>query len=161
MSRLLTARLFADDTSLYLIVDNPIESARRLNSDLDRMYQWAERWLVKFNAKKKKTEALLISWKVNKFVHPPLTMNNEIITEVSYHKHLGIFLSSDGTWHEHINYKFTSRTSLEIIYFSFVQPLLEYADVVWDNCTDYESTDGPRRICEFILPFIVGPIQTY
>ena len=39
---------------LYLIVDNPIESARRLNSDLDRMYQWAERWLVtcKFNAKK-------------------------------------------------------------------------------------------------------------
>ena len=147
-----TVRLFADDTSLYLIVDNPIESARRLNSDLDRMYQWAERWLVKFNAQK--SEALLISRKVNKLVHPPLTMNKEIINEVSYHKHLGIFLSSDGTWHEHINYitskawarinimrklKFLlDRNSLEIIYFSFVRPLLEYADVVWDNCTDYE-----------------------
>ena len=76
-----TVRLFADDTSLYLIADNPIESARRLNSDLDRMYQWAERWLDKFNAKK--SEALLISRKVNKLVHPPLTMNNEIINEVS------------------------------------------------------------------------------
>ena len=81
-------------------------------------------------------------------------MNNEIINEVSYHKHLGIFLSSDGTWYEHINYitskararinimrklKFLlDRKSLEIIYFSFVRPLLEYADVVWDNCTDYE-----------------------
>ena len=30
-------------------------------------------------------------------------MNNEPIKEVSYHKHLGIFLSSDGTWHDHIN----------------------------------------------------------
>ena len=110
-----TVRLFADDTSLYLIVDNPIESARRLNSDLDRMYQWAACWLVKFNAQK--SEALFISRKVNKLVHPPLTMNHEIINEVSYHKHLGIFLSSDGTWHEHINY-ITSKAwaRINIIY---------------------------------------------
>ena len=30
------------------------------------------------------------------------------------------------------------RHSLEIIYISFIRPLLEYADVVWDNCTRYE-----------------------
>ena len=81
-------------------------------------------------------------------------MNNEPITEVSYHKRLGIFLSSDGTWHDHINsitskawlrvnlmrkLKFLlDRRSLEIIYVSFIRPLLEYADVVWDNCTLYE-----------------------
>ena len=29
-----TVRLFADDTSLYLIVDGPVEAARRLKSDL-------------------------------------------------------------------------------------------------------------------------------
>ena len=35
--------------------------------------------------------------------------------------------------------KFTlDRKSLETIYFSFIRPLLEYADVVWDNCTQYE-----------------------
>ena len=45
-----SVRLFADDTSLYLIVDNPAEAARCINSDLERMHQWAERWLVKFNA---------------------------------------------------------------------------------------------------------------
>ena len=27
------------------------------------------------------------------------------------------------------------RQSLEIIYTSFIRPVLEYADVVWDNCT--------------------------
>ena len=30
------------------------------------------------------------------------------------------------------------RKSLKIIYVSFIRPLLEYADVVWDNCTLYE-----------------------
>ena len=30
------------------------------------------------------------------------------------------------------------RRSLEIMYVSFIRPLLEFADVVWDNCTVYE-----------------------
>ena len=35
--------------------------------------------------------------------------------------------------------KFTlDRKSLEIIYTSFIRPILEYADVVWDNCIQYE-----------------------
>ena len=83
-------------------------------------------------------------------------MNNVSINEVPSHKHLhiGIFLSNDGTWHEHINYitskswirlnvmrklKFIlDRKSLEIIYTSFIRLILEYADVIWDNCTQYE-----------------------
>ena len=75
-------------------------------------------------------------------------MNNEQIKEGSYHKHLGICLSSGGTWHERINsiicktwlrvnimrkLKFLpDRSSLKIIHISFIRPLLEYADVVWD-----------------------------
>ena len=47
-----TVQLFADDTTLYLNVDKLAEAARCMNSDLERMHQWAERWLVKFNAKK-------------------------------------------------------------------------------------------------------------
>ena len=76
------------------------------------------------------------------------------INEVTHHKHLGIFLSNDGTWHEHINYitskawqriyiisklKFLlDRKSLNRAYISFLRPILEYADIVWDNCTQYE-----------------------
>ena len=30
------------------------------------------------------------------------------------------------------------RDSLQIIYVSFIRPILEYADTVWDNCTQYE-----------------------
>ena len=27
------------------------------------------------------------------------------------------------------------RKALEVIYISFIRPELEYADVLWDNCT--------------------------
>ena len=81
-------------------------------------------------------------------------MNNVSINEVSSHKHLGIFLSNDGIWHEHINcisskawirlnvmrkLKFIlDRKSLESTYTCFIRPILEYADVIWVNCTQYE-----------------------
>ena len=123
-----------------------------LNSDLTKIHMWAERWLVKFNPAK--SESILISRKTNEPYHPPLKMNDEPIKEVTSHKHLGIFFSNDGTWHQHIDYitskawtrlnimrklKFIlDRQSLEIIYTSFIRPVLEYADEVWDNCTQYE-----------------------
>lgn len=74
-------------------------------------------------------------------------MNQQPINEVNLHKHLGITFSSDCKWHDQIielktkawqrinimrKLKFTlDRKSLETIYFSFIRPLLEYADVVW------------------------------
>ena len=33
------------------------------------------------------------------------------------------------------------RKSLQTIYFSFIRPLLEYADLIWNNCTQYESNE--------------------
>ena len=61
-------RLFADDTSLFIIVDNAPDAAARLNSDLDKITRWAAMWLVTFNPSK--TEALLLSRKLNNLQHP-------------------------------------------------------------------------------------------
>ena len=33
------------------------------------------------------------------------------------------------------------RKSLEIIYIAFIRPLLEYGDIIWDNCTQYEKNE--------------------
>ena len=95
-------RLFADDTSLYIIVDNPITAANCLNIDLERFSKWAATWLVAFNPSK--TESLLISRKLNKLNHPPIIMQNLQIPEVEFRKHLGIYLSNDCTWHHRIKY---------------------------------------------------------
>ena len=56
--------LFADDTSLFLIVDNPTTAALCLNSDLEKISRWAAIWLVTFNPSK--NESLLISRKSQK-----------------------------------------------------------------------------------------------
>ena len=42
-------RLFADDTCLFLVVENPDTAANLLNLDLDKIMAWAKKWLVLFN----------------------------------------------------------------------------------------------------------------
>ena len=66
-------RLFADDTSLYIVVDSPNTAAGIINADLNRISNWAIGWLVKFNANK--TISMLISRKLIHVNHPPLLMN--------------------------------------------------------------------------------------
>ena len=70
-------RLFADDTSLFIIVDDPVTAAECLNADLSRISNWADTWLVSFNPTK--TESLLISRKLSNPVHPPIYMHNQQI----------------------------------------------------------------------------------
>ena len=42
-------RLFANDTSLYIVADDPLESAIELNADFSRINMWAAKWLATFN----------------------------------------------------------------------------------------------------------------
>ena len=39
-----------------------------------------------------------------------------------------------------LNFKL-DRKSLEIIYTAFIRPILEYGDVIWDNCAQYEKNE--------------------
>ena len=148
-------KLFADDTSLSITVDDITESAAILNRDIDDICKWAQTWLVSFNPNK--TESMIISKKVNKPVHPPLCMLNQVIQETNTHKHLGVHLSNDCSWHNHIDsiktkawgrinimrkLKFIlDRKSLEVIYKLFIRPILEYCDVLFSNCTFQESKE--------------------
>ena len=104
-----------------------------------------------------KTEALLISRKLQIVNHPPLFMLNQHIMEVDTLKHLGIYLSNDGSWHKQISSikekawariniirrlkRVLDRKSLETIYISFIRPILEYGNEIWDNCQQYEKDD--------------------
>ena len=82
-------------------------------------------------------------------------MNNHQISEVKEHKHLGIFFSGDLSWHKHIDYVKSKawqrinimrtlkykldRVSLETIYTTFIRPVLEYGDILFDNCNENEK----------------------
>ena len=146
-------RLLLTISHFTLIVENPLVSAEILNSDIAKVHARTQKCLVTFNPLK--TEEMIFSRKLNKSQHPPIHMNQEPIAQVSFHKHLGLTFSEGLSWHEHFEYikprawgriyimrklKFQlDRRSLQIIYFSFIRPLLEYADVVWDNCFQYKA----------------------
>ena len=86
--------------------------------------------------------------------HPFVVFDNEVIDEVTQHTHLGVTLASNLSWKPHIFYVYErackrvnmlkglkfklSRNILERLYKSLVRPVMEYADVVWDGCTESE-----------------------
>ena len=47
-------RFFADDTCLFIEVDNREESVAKINADLEQINKWSKKWLVTFSPSKKK-----------------------------------------------------------------------------------------------------------
>ena len=142
--------LFADDTCLFVEVDNREEAAQQINEDLERISVWARDWLVTFSPPK--TKSLTISNKPNAHLHPDLTLEGHVIDKVLNHKHLGITISHNLRWNCHIDdivtkaskkldlmrglkYKL-DRRSLETIYMSFIRPCVEYGDILWAGTYD-------------------------
>ena len=145
--------LYADDTSLFDIVDDPVTSSLKLNNDLTEIEDWAQKWLVTINHTK--TECMTFSVKQIKPPQPDLFYGDQKIIEVSQHTHLGVVLCNNLSWRAHIfkiyekaskrlnmlkGIKFkVDRTILRKLYKSLVRPLIEYADVLWEGCTESES----------------------
>jgi len=138
-------RLFADDTCIFLEVDNREETAVIINENLQKIDSWANKWLINFSAPK--TKVLTVSNKRDAHRNPPLIFKNVNVEEVASHVYLGVRLSSDLTWKKHVadlaekgrkklnamlslKYKL-DRYSLEIMYTCFVRSTFDYASVLW------------------------------
>ena len=135
---------------------------------IESIHQWSQKWLIKFNPDK--TEIMTISKKHHKPHHPPVYMDNVIIKEFETHKHLGLTISEDGNWNEHVEnimIKVSSRLSVfrrvkfklkrshsQTIYISFITPLMEYGDIVWDNIPYYLKQSLESLQLEFLLAFL-------
>ena len=64
-------KLFADDTSLFSVVQNINSTANDLNSDLMKISDWAFQWKMRFNPDpKKQAQEVIFSRKINKTDHP-------------------------------------------------------------------------------------------
>ena len=161
-------KLFADDTSLYVIIENPLLDCNSLNRDLETISTWAKTWKVKFNPSK--TESILFTRKKYVTIMPDLFMNDVKIDTVTAHKHLGLTLQSDGQWQSQVNeiiakvspminclrslkYRL-QRKSLMTLYNSFILPIFDYCDYIWINCTKGQELlleklhlDALRTIC--------------
>ena len=144
-------KLFADDTSMSLSLQNPDIRAQILNNDLTTIKEWANKWKIQFNAQK--TE--LLTLKRDNLPINPLTFDNTVLNTLDSHKHLGLTLQADCKWDKHISnlvqkatllisflksfkYRLTRKT-LNQMYKAFILPHFDYADIIYDNCTQHLS----------------------
>ena len=148
----LVCKLYADDTTLHLDFADPAKAQESLNDDLKTIQSWAKQWIVQFSPSK--TETMVCSFKN---IPPQLNLyfDNIKLTQVDHHKHLGLTLSRNLGWSEHVTNILNSvspmagvlkslkydidRRSLESIFFTFIRPKFEYACIVWDNCSKKDS----------------------
>jgi len=130
---------------------NPSALHTTLSNGLRQLEVWSDLWNVTFNAAK--TEVLTIA--NNPSIHPPLRFCNQALTETACHKHLGLIFHRSLTWHLHISTlhhramsiinalekikNFLPRYSLLVLYRVYVLPILDYKDIIFDNCTTTDS----------------------
>ena len=85
-----TAKLFADDTSLFSIVQNVSTSASHLNNDLSKISNWAFQWKMSFNPDpSKQAQEVIFSRKIQKTCHPSIYFNNKSVKTSTFSKASG------------------------------------------------------------------------
>ena len=144
-------RSFADDTMVSAMGDTEQEAARKLQPDIARLSNWANKWKIDLNPSK--TVCLTVNRRGG--VRSYLIMDGQLVKEVEFHKHLGVHLRYDGKWSSHLDvichsatkrinilkqyYKEFTKASLLQIYTAFIRPKLEYCSQVLSNITIGES----------------------
>jgi len=137
-------RLFADDCIVYIQICNSCDSVS-LQSDINKLHEWSNKWQMSFNVSK----CCILS--IHRKRTPPTiyyTFGNTLLNVVNSHSYLGVTVTSDLRWHEHVNNIPVKATkTLNFIhhnvyccppdlkataYISLVCPHLEYAAAAWD-----------------------------
>ena len=165
-------KLFADDTSLFTVVEDSNTAASDMNHDLELIRQWAYDWKMSFNPDpQKQAVELIFSTKRIEMNHPEIRFNDIPVMKVDEHKHLGIILDSKLSFSAHIKAaiskarkgvgllkylsKYLPRHTLNELFKLYVRPHLEYGDVIFHI---------PAKVCEFsgntILPSLMEKLES-
>ena len=165
-------RLFADDTTLHIEVFDPQVAADMLNVDLNSISSWAKQWLVTFSPEK--TTSMVCSLRQKSAV-PDLLFNGTILEDVTSHRHLGITLSNDMSWQKHLEditvrankrldilcclSSYIDRQTLSKLYVSFVRPILEYGDTLFNSACSQQQSHMLEAVQKRAARIITGCIR--
>ena len=92
-------RLFADDTIVYRAISDPSDGMT-LQSDLDKLAEWEDRWQMTFHPQK--CIVLRITWSRKPIIFK-YTLHGHILETHDSAKYLGMQIHQTLSWNEHIN----------------------------------------------------------
>nr|CAH7728856.1 unnamed protein product [Callosobruchus chinensis] len=136
---------FADDSTLHAgIMSNRLATAASLSKDLEAITAWGLENMVEFNASK--TQYCTLSNKRCPSEHSVL-MNNQALPRSHSCKLLGVSITENMIWHEHVSSiatatgkklgylfrarKYFSPSNLLTLYKAQIRPSLEYCSHIW------------------------------
>ncbi|KAI8510664.1 hypothetical protein Bbelb_115800 [Branchiostoma belcheri] len=93
------ARLFADDTMIYMTVSS-LGDSQKLQSDLDALAEWGEAWMMDFHPDK--CEVLTITRKRSPVVYD-YSLHGHVLKHVSAVRYLGVHIPGDLRWDGHVD----------------------------------------------------------
>ena len=127
-----TAKLFADDTSVFSIVHDIDSSTKQLNDNLKMILHWAYQWKMYFNPDFcKQAPKLTFSSKSSRVDHRSITSNNSSVARTSCQKQEKISKACKGIDVIRKLHYVLPRHSLLTIYKSFIRPHLDYGDIIY------------------------------
>ena len=169
-------KLFADDTSIFSVIQDPLLTSETLNDDLEKIRLWAYQWKLEFNPDPKKpAQEIVFSRKSNEVVQPDLIFNSNPVQKSDSLKHLGFTLDKKLSFKNHLDGKISQvyksigilrklsfslpRSSLLTIYKSFIRPHLDYCDVIYDNSHNVTFNNKIEKIQYDASLAITGAIR--
>ena len=93
------ARIFADDTILYRMINSP-DDAAKLQSNLDALQDWEKKWMMEFHPGK--CQVLWITKRRNPVIHT-YSIHGQPLEVVDSAKYLGVEISNNISWNKHID----------------------------------------------------------
>lgn len=173
ISRETSLPLFADDSKCFRVILGQ-EDGNALQNDLNRLLDWAKTWGMEFNLSKCKV--MRITRKKVPFERD-YYLGNWKLNRVIIEKDLGILISHNLNWNEHIDFIVSKshrmlnllyRTCKDIsdtqvkkqLYLTWVRSRLEYACPVWSPYTK-RNIRALEQVQRKATRFIVGKDLNY
>ena len=158
--------LFADDAKLLKVIKN-LEDCMELQRDIDKIYEWSQKWKLEFNAEKCHV------MEMGKSKRRPVwdyKMGQEPISKSKKEKDLGVFIQDTLSPGRHISGIFGSaygllgdirvafyhmdKDMMKKIITTMIRPRLEYAAVVWSPHMekDIKKLERVQRVATKMVP---------
>ena len=96
-----TIATFADDTAILAVGNNNTISTQKLQSAVNQINDWTNRWGIKLN----ETKSVHVDFTNKKIQHIPVSINNNQIPYSNNAKYLGITLDAKLRWKAHVKKK--------------------------------------------------------
>ena len=138
-------KIFADDTKVYSAIKDEGDCAS-LQDSIDKLVQWTEDWLVKFNSEKCKFLHLGRKNKSHKHVMKEGS-DMQTLQTTEGEKYLGVIVDPDLNFEKHIVEKvkkansisgllmrtitFKTKDIMVPLFKTLIRPILEYANATW------------------------------